>query len=99
MVMEGQIDEHIPMPELEEAREAAMKQVTIFQEAAAKVEERDFESALELIEDSEMPEETRTRLVGALETGEWDLIDSVFSDYKSRLGQAFCEERWGSDGT
>ena len=96
MVMEGDlmIDDHQNSLEMQEALDGAMKQVEIFQAAAAKVDERDFEGARELIEESEIPEETRARLVSALESGEWNLVDSVFSDYKARLGNAFCEGCW-----
>lgn len=96
MVMDGnlQIDEHTPIPELEEAMATTMKQVETFREAASLVDDKDFESAIELIEESELPEGTRTRLVKVLETGEWDLIDGTFADYKGRLGQAFCEDCW-----
>lgn len=93
MVMEGDlvIDDHHNSPEYHEALESVMKQVGVFREAAAKVDERDFEAARELIEDSELPETTQNRLTSALDTGEWEVIDSVFSSFKERLGSALCE--------
>jgi hypothetical protein len=88
------IDDHVPIPELQAALAEAMKQVAAFCEAAARADEHDYEAAMILVKDSRLPEETKRRLVGALKTGEWDLIDSVFSDYKGRLGHAFCESCW-----
>ncbi len=98
MVTDGHliIDDHQNSPELQEALQETMDQVEIFRRAADKADERDFTEAIELLEESELPEEARGRLVQALETGEWELIDATFTEYKSRLGKAFCESCWSN---
>ncbi len=96
MVMDGGlvIDDHENSPELQEALEETMSQVEDFRRAADKAEERDFTEAIEIIEGSDLPESTQQRLVKALETGEYEIIDETFMRYKTRLGQAFCEDCW-----
>lgn len=96
MVTEGHliIDDHQNSPELEEALQETMDQLEDFRRAAEKAEERDFTGAIEILEESDLPEAARNRLVQVLESGEWDAVDTVFTEYKSRLAKAFCDDCW-----
>ena len=92
MVMEGGIiDDHEVIPEIQEARDNILAWASAFVEAARLVKGKEYGAASAEIEDSSIPQEVKARLMSALETDEYDLIDGVFADVTSKLGAAFCE--------
>ncbi len=96
MVMDGGLilDDHENSPEEQEALKETMSQVEDFRRAADKADERDFTEAIEILEESSLPENAKERLIKALASDEWEIIDETFMTYKTRLGQAFCEDCW-----
>jgi hypothetical protein len=88
------IDDHKFSPEIQEARDTAVAMTSSFQEAARHAERRDYRKATKVIQASLIPGKAKVILLKALSLEEWNAIDTVFSEYKMRLGNAFCERCW-----
>lgn len=92
--------EHTDMKErLAEAHEKAVNWTEQMLDILEAADRRDYDEALVLSIASDLPPDVRSRLERALATQDDDLISQVASDYKERLGHAFCESCWTGDGS
>ena len=88
------IDDHKFSPEIQEAHDTAVAMTSSFLAAVRHAERRDYKKATKVIQASLIPGDAKAILLKALALEEWNAIDTVFSEYKMRLGNAFCERCW-----
>jgi hypothetical protein len=84
--------------ELDEKKQELF-QLTIMQAqnlitASQAVEQGDYITAKDQIQSSMLPDDTKVKIINALDTSDPYVIQSVFYEYGNRMGNVFCETCW-----